>query len=125
MATLGDPLADLGLFLLYWKRDEAQTAQRRRDDRRRRRLPARATRSSSATRRSRAATSVQLDFYEVLASYKLAIILEGIHARYLMGKTLGEGFDHIGTMVEAMVRARSTRRRSSSIPGAARLTPTA
>ena len=40
----------------------------------------------------------------MLASYKLAIILEGIHARYLMGKTVGEGFDHIGTMVEAMVK---------------------
>ena len=25
MATLGDPLADLGLFLLYWARDDAQT----------------------------------------------------------------------------------------------------
>ena len=45
----------------------------------------------------------QLDFYEALASYKLAIILEGIHARFLMGKTLGEGFDHIGNMVEAIV----------------------
>ena len=38
----------------------------------------------------------QLDFYEMLAAYKLAIILEGIHARFLMGKTVGEGFDHIG-----------------------------
>ena len=47
----------------------------------------------------------QLDFYEMLASYKLAIILEGIHARYLMGKTVGEGFDHIGTMVEAIASA--------------------
>ena len=32
MATLGDPLSDLGLFLLYWGRDAAQTRQRRRDD---------------------------------------------------------------------------------------------
>ena len=46
----------------------------------------------------------QLDFYEVLAAYKLAIILEGIHARYLMGKTVGEGFDHIGAMVEAIAQ---------------------
>jgi hypothetical protein len=42
----------------------------------------------------------QLDFYEALAAYKLAIILEGIHARFLMGKTVGEGFDHIGSLVE-------------------------
>ena len=47
----------------------------------------------------------QLDFYEMLASYKLAIILEGIHARYLMGKTVGEGFDHIGMMVETIANS--------------------
>src|SRR4029453_19273298 len=32
-------------------------------------------------------------FYQVLALYKLAIISEGIYARYLQGKTLGEGFE--------------------------------
>ena len=58
-----------------------------------------------------------LDFYEVLASYKLAIILEGIHARYLMGKTLGEGFEYIGTMVEAMVMGALEQASNSSIPG--------
>src|SRR4029077_20461928 len=47
----------------------------------------------------------QLDFYEMLASYKLAIILAGIQARYAMGKTVGEGFDHIGTMVESIASA--------------------
>src|SRR5438046_2884779 len=45
-----------------------------------------------------------VDFYEALASYKLAIILEGIHARYLMGKTVGDGFDHIGGLVEVMAQ---------------------
>ena len=56
----------------------------------------------------------QLDFYEMLASYKLAIILEGIHARFLMGKTVGEGFDHIGTTVEAIASsALDTASRSS------------
>ena len=34
-----------------------------------------------------------VDFYQVLALYKLAIISEGIYARYLQGKTLGEGFE--------------------------------
>jgi len=33
-----------------------------------------------------------VDFYQVLALFKLAIISEGIYARYLQGKTLGEGF---------------------------------
>ena len=56
----------------------------------------------------------------MLAAYKLAIILEGIHARFLMGKTVGDGFDHIGTMVETIANAaldaadRSTIARSAA-----------
>ena len=106
MATLGDPLADLGLFLLYWERDEAQTGN------------VGATISPEAgflTRdevveryaKQSGRDVSQLDFYEALAAYKLAIILEGIHARYLMGKTVGDGFDHIGAMVEVMVHGRA------------------
>ena len=37
--------------------------------------------------------------------YKLAVILEGINARFLMGKTLGEGFDAMGEMVAELVDA--------------------
>ena len=44
-----------------------------------------------------------LDFYVVFAFYKLAIIVEGIAARYRMGKTLGEGFEHMGEMVKSLV----------------------
>ena len=52
----------------------------------------------------------------MLASYKLAIILEGIHARYLIGKTVGEGFDHIGVMVETIANAALDSAARSSIP---------
>jgi aminoglycoside phosphotransferase (APT) family kinase protein len=45
----------------------------------------------------------QLDWYEVFARYKLAIIVEGINARYQMGKTLGEGFEAMGAMVSGLV----------------------
>jgi aminoglycoside phosphotransferase (APT) family kinase protein len=101
MATLGDPLADLGLFLLYWGRSEAQVVATgalistdagflSRDDV--------VDRYAKQANRS----LDQLDWYEVFASYKLAIIVAGIHARYLMGKTLGEGFDHMGAMVVAL-----------------------
>jgi aminoglycoside phosphotransferase (APT) family kinase protein len=103
MATLGDPLADVGLFLLYWGRDETQTGN------------VGATISSKAGflsadeiveryEKQSGRDVSQLDFYVALAAYKLAIILEGIHARYLMGKTVGEGFDHIGALVEVMVQ---------------------
>ena len=103
MATLGDPLADVGLFLLYWGRDEGATGRRRRDDLARGGLP-HARRGRRALREASGRDVSQLDFYEMLASYKLAIILEGIHARFLMGKTVGEGFDHIGALVEIMVQ---------------------
>jgi len=101
MATLGDPLADVGLFLVYWGRDQTTFAGAD---------PSKAPGAGFLTRdeiterygRESGRDVSQLDFYEMLASYKLAIILEGIHARFLMGKTVGEGFDHIGTTVEAI-----------------------
>ncbi len=36
-----------------------------------------------------------IDFYQVLALYKLAVISEGIYARFQMGKTLGPGFENL------------------------------
>jgi aminoglycoside phosphotransferase (APT) family kinase protein len=113
MATLGDPLSDVGLFLVYWGRDQTTFAgadtSKATDD-------GFLTREEVTERYGRASGRdvSQLDFYEMLASYKLAIILEGIHARFLMGKTVGEGFDHIGTTVESIASsALDTGSRSS------------
>ncbi len=114
MATLGDPLADLGLYLLYYVRDDAQTGNvgatispeagfLPRDD-----VVERYAQQSGRD-------VSQLDFYEALAAYKLAIILEGIHARFLMGKTVGDGFDHIGSLVEVMVQGALDQCSRSSI----------
>jgi len=95
MATLGDPLADLGYTLIYWADPgdaidpisigsvspfTMQPGFLRRAD-----LVAEYARRSGRD-------VVAVDFYQVLALYKLAIISEGIFARYLQGKTLGEGF---------------------------------
>jgi aminoglycoside phosphotransferase (APT) family kinase protein len=104
MATLGDPLSDVGLFLVYWGRDQSNLGGAASSM-----APGAGflTREEVADRYATASGRdvSQLDFYEMLASYKLAIILEGIHARYLMGKTVGEGFDNIGTMVESIASA--------------------
>ncbi len=102
MSTLGDPLTDLGLFLLYWGQADAQIIATgaaigsqdgflSRDD-----IVARYALASG-----RAVD--QLDWYQILASYKLAIIVEGINARYQMGKTLGEGFETMGAMVSGLI----------------------
>lgn len=114
MATLGDPLADLGLFLVYWAQEDGATqgVGAAIDTR-----AGFATRSELVDRYARESGRdvSQLDFYEILATYKLAIILEGIHARYLMGKTVGEGFEHIGLMVEALVQRALDQASRSSI----------
>lgn len=115
MSTLGDPLADLGLFLLYWGQSEAQvvatgavTSSR----------PGFLTRDEIVEQYAkRSGRPVdELDWYVVFAAYKLAIIVEGINARYQMGKTLGEGFEAMGEMVTGLVETALERANASSIP---------
>jgi aminoglycoside phosphotransferase (APT) family kinase protein len=115
MSTLGDPLADVGLFLLYWGNAGAQIiatgsaidaqAGFLSDDEIVERYAEKSGRVVDA-----------LDWYVVFAFYKLAIIVEGIHARFKMGKTLGEGFDAMGETVTALVNGALARANQSSIP---------
>lgn len=102
MSTLGDPLADVGLLLLYWGQSSAQMIATG---------EAIAQSGGFLTKDELVEHYAKvsgrevdhLDFYVVFAFYKLAIIVEGIHARYRMGKTLGEGFEHMGAMVNSLV----------------------
>jgi aminoglycoside phosphotransferase (APT) family kinase protein len=43
-----------------------------------------------------------LDFYVVLAHFKLAVIVEGIYARFLEGGTVGAGFEGTGMQAAAL-----------------------
>lgn len=43
-----------------------------------------------------------IEFYQVLALYKLAVISEGIYARHLQGKTVGEGFAGMTRAADAL-----------------------
>jgi aminoglycoside phosphotransferase (APT) family kinase protein len=102
MATLGDPLSDLGYTLIYWGEPGdpaplrapgthlAVTAQ-----------PGFLSRAELVERYARGSGRdvTAIDFYQVLALFKLAVISEGIHARFLMGKTVGEGFEGLGAQV--------------------------
>jgi aminoglycoside phosphotransferase (APT) family kinase protein len=45
-----------------------------------------------------------LHWYVGFAAFKLAVILEGVHYRYVQGQTVGEGFDTIGDLVGPLVR---------------------
>ncbi|HEV2993348.1 MAG TPA: phosphotransferase family protein [Acidimicrobiia bacterium] len=98
MSTLGDPLTDVGLLLVYWGGDEhlaTLSAQGVGD------IPGFLSRDEIVTRYAeRSGRDVEhLTFYVVFAMYKLAIIVEGIQARFLMGKTLGDGFADMGATV--------------------------
>jgi aminoglycoside phosphotransferase (APT) family kinase protein len=104
MSTLGDPLTDLALFLVYWGGDAGPAIA---SGQAISGVPGFLTRDEIVTRYAeRSGRSVEhLDFYLVFAMYKLAVILEGINARFLMGKTLGEGFDAMGEMVAQLADA--------------------
>jgi aminoglycoside phosphotransferase (APT) family kinase protein len=105
MSTLGDPLSDLGLTLVYWTDpgDEERGA-----------IPVGSTVTSAPgflTSREFAGRYASLtgfdltdlDFYVAFGCYKLAVILEGIHARYLQNATVGEGFDQVGPSVPLLL----------------------
>jgi aminoglycoside phosphotransferase (APT) family kinase protein len=105
MATLGDPLADLGVLLTYWEVtpsvDDNPIADR---------LGPKAGFPSGAELIARYASRSgahvpDLSWHTALACYKLAVICEGIHYRYTLGQTVGEGFDRIGTMVAPLVQS--------------------
>jgi aminoglycoside phosphotransferase (APT) family kinase protein len=102
MATLGDPLADLALFALYWEgwggRDNPISA-----------TPAEHGFPPAAALRERYARRTGLHlgddaWYTAFACFKFAVICEGIHYRHVQGMTVGEGFDRIGALVPDIVR---------------------
>ncbi len=101
MSTLGDPLADLGLFCMYWDGfaglGGTVTSPGARPG-----FPSRADLVERYAARSGVAVD-HLDWYVAFAFYKIAVILEGIHCRYVQGLTVGDGFDRIGAVVPPLV----------------------
>jgi aminoglycoside phosphotransferase (APT) family kinase protein len=106
MSTLGDPLADLALSLVYWAdpRDSDWVD-----------VEVGATVTSGPgflTREQFAATYAArsgrdlsgIGYYMAFGCFKLAVVLEGINARFLQNKTVGEGFDREGKAVPVLIR---------------------
>ncbi|MEV0321830.1 phosphotransferase family protein [Streptomyces sp. NPDC050658] len=101
MSTLGDPLTDLGLLVMYSTRLELPDS------------PISTTAGAPghpaaaelveryAARSGRDVSAV--DWYTAFAWFKLAVILEGIHYRYTLGQTVGAGFDRIGELVPVFI----------------------
>ena len=101
LTTLGDPLADLGLLLVYWTEPEDEVAG----------LPGGATttegfpRRDEVTRRyaERSGRDVsEIDYYYAFGTWKLACILEGVYARLAAGaygEQAAEGAAGFGDLV--------------------------
>jgi aminoglycoside phosphotransferase (APT) family kinase protein len=104
MSTLGDPLADVGLMLVYWSEpgdahSPSSVATQI------------AGNSGFLTRRElvnryaliTGANVDELPFYVALGYFKLAVIFQSINRRYLLGQTLGDGFESLGLEVPLLV----------------------
>jgi len=103
MATLGDPLADLGLSLVYWGLWLEPVGGGLFGQ-----APPAGTLPSAAELAQRYAARRGIDlgalgWYLAFAYFKIAVILEGIHFRHLAGQTVGAGFDQVGEMVPHLV----------------------
>ncbi len=108
MATLGDPLADLGWLLIYWgEPGEVWLSGGLQDAMASTALPGFLTRRELAERyaQARGICVGATDFYEVFSLLKLAVIAEGIRARYLAGRTVGAGFSGFDATAPLIRRA--------------------
>ena len=103
MATLGDPLTDVGLLVVY------QTLSAEQDFVMPRMSPEDGflTVDELVARYGERSTRNlgDLDWYVGFGYFKLAVVAEGIHHRYLQGKTVGEGFAHFGPAVPQLLAA--------------------
>ncbi|WP_411097473.1 phosphotransferase family protein [Streptomyces sp. 020-2-3H-GM] len=101
MSTLGDPLTDLGLLVMYSSdlglpESPVSTTSGAPGH------PSPAELIERYAARSGRDTSA-ISWYTAFAWFKLAVILEGIHYRYTLGQTVGAGFDRIGDLVPVFI----------------------
>ena len=89
MATLGDPLTDLGLSLCYWQSGPPGPVGR----------DGFVLRYSQKTGRD----LTHLGYHEVLGIFKLAVILQQIYFRYRRGQTQDERFRHLDERVRVLI----------------------
>jgi aminoglycoside phosphotransferase (APT) family kinase protein len=106
LATVGDPLADLGYLTATWAQAEDEPNPMFELSRLTARpgFPGR----DELTRRYRMKTGRSLDsllWYQVLALWKAAIFLEGSYRRYLAGASGDAYFAHLDRGVPALARA--------------------
>ncbi|WP_353809423.1 phosphotransferase family protein [Agromyces sp. SYSU T00194] len=100
LSTLGDPLADLAMTLVYW---EPLTEPVLGVPHVRGGPNALPSPAAFLDRYARGRDLPDLEPYLALAALKLAVIAEGIHSRFLAGSTVGSGFETAGSAVEPLL----------------------
>ena len=106
LCTLGDPLADVGLLLVYWGEEGDSLLPLFEPATMAPGFPTREdVRARYAERSGRDLR--EIDYFVALGYWKLAIILEGVYSRYVKGQ-YGEpepGFEEFGRNVEKLAEA--------------------
>jgi aminoglycoside phosphotransferase (APT) family kinase protein len=102
LCTLGDPLADVGLLLVYWAEPGDSSLPLPTAPTTLPGFPSRA--ALTAAYAARSGRSVEdLDYYEAFGYWKLAVVLEGVHARYAAG-AYGQGDDTWRAFADTVVQ---------------------
>jgi aminoglycoside phosphotransferase (APT) family kinase protein len=106
LCTLGDPLADVGLLMVYWPEAGEEGISLGQPATMAPGFPSRAELRARYGERSGRDLS-QLDFFVALGYWKLAIILEGVYARYAAGQygKVDPGIAEFARLVERLADA--------------------
>ena len=104
LATIGDPLMDLGSSMAYWidHSDEEAFANLRRQPSHLPGMPTRKEFIESYLAKSEWGCA-DFTFYEVFGLFRLTVILQQIWARYVAGETTNPSFAAFGEAVNLMV----------------------
>ncbi len=106
LCTLGDPLADVGLLMVYWPEAGEETIALGQPATLAPGFPKRDELKARYAERAGRDLS-QLDFFVALGYWKLAIILEGVYARYAAGQygKVDPGIEAFARLVERLAEA--------------------
>ena len=119
MATLGDTRTDVALMLVYETLGASAGGDLVSDVAKARGWPGyqhQLAAYAAASGRDPRDLAGEMSWHMALAYFKLAVILEGINARFKMGKTVGEGFDEMDNTVVALADAGLERASASDDP---------
>jgi aminoglycoside phosphotransferase (APT) family kinase protein len=114
LCTLGDPLADVGLLMVYWSQPGDEFAPLFDAPTLADGFPAREELQARYAERS-GRDLAELDFYVALGYWKLAIILEGVLARYAAGQygKTDEGHEQFAKIVQQLAEAADAAERAN------------